>query len=82
MDADQKLTEVLAAKNKDKCPKCNKQIDRGDVAWNTASTESGTPYSVMEIICEKCFTEIYHGTTWFEIESFEEFVKELEENLE
>jgi hypothetical protein len=78
LEEDKKLKSVLSTNNKEICPVCRKEIDRGDVAWNTGSTEFGTGYSVLVIICECCFTEIFHGTTWYEIESFDEFIDELE----
>ena len=81
MGEDEKLKGILIANNKDTCPSCNRVIDRGDCAWNTGSTGSGTGYSVMEIICLNCNTEIFYGTTWYDIESFEEFIRELESHI-
>ncbi len=82
MDSDDtKLTEILARNNLAIC-KCGKQIDRVDVAWNNADTESGTSCCSLEIICQVCGNSILHMNAWYpEIESFNEFVEVLEHEL-
>jgi transcriptional regulator with XRE-family HTH domain len=81
LNANVKFSEVLKKYNKDKCPNCNKLIDRGDVQWNNANNENGTGYSVLEIICERCFTEIVYLQSWSYIDDFDAFVEILESEL-
>lgn len=82
MDIDERFKNLLKHYKLDTC-KCGRQIDRGDAAWNCGSTEYGTPYSVLEIICQACDNEIFYGSSWYpEIDDFEKFVDELEECLE
>lgn len=77
--ADEDLENILKKHGKEFCPKCNRKIDRGDVAWNEGSTEAGTPYSVLEIACLQCGTEIAHKYSWSWVESFDDFICALEE---
>jgi len=79
---DIRFSNLLIKINKNKCPNCGKEIDRGDVAWNCACTEAGTECSILSIICQKCSTEIIYEDSWNPgIENFEEFVLELEDIL-
>jgi hypothetical protein len=76
---DEELSKVLKGKNAEKCPRCGRVLDRGDCAWNTGQTEPGTPFSDLYIRCQKCDTEIKHISTWYFVESFEEFIEQLNE---
>jgi len=75
--SDQQFANVLKEHGTLYCPSCGKVIDRGDVAWNNASTHAGTPYSSILIECLRCDTEILYLTSWFEIDSFAELVDVL-----
>ncbi len=78
---DTKLAEILARHNLAIC-KCGKQIDRVDVAWNNAETESGTSCCSLEIICQACGDSVLHMNSWWPwIDSFNEFVEVLEGEL-
>lgn len=78
-EADAEFARVLAEHDASLCPSCGRQLDRGDVAWNNSGTEAGTPYSVLEIICQNCAREIVCIHSWYpEIEDFNEFVDVLE----
>ena len=79
---DKKLKEILVKNNMDICPCCGRQLDRGDVAWNTACTEAGTDYSVVSIICQACDDEMLNAHTWYCIDNFEDLVEELESVIE
>lgn len=59
------LADVLSCHNAVRCPSCAREIDRGDIAWNSGETEAGTGYSMVEIICQGCDTEIVHIDSWF-----------------
>jgi hypothetical protein len=65
MTTDEKLTAILAKHGKSNCPKCGRLLDRGDVAWNNADTEAGTPFTWVEIQCQQCDTEIAHFSSWW-----------------
>ncbi|MBD1379145.1 hypothetical protein [Metabacillus arenae] len=79
---DIEFSKVLKKYNKHICPNCKRGIDRGDVQWNNATTEYGTGYSVLEIICEKCYTEIVYLHSWYPtIDTFDEFVEVLDNEL-
>ena len=79
---DEKFTGILKTIGIEKCPDCGKCVDRGDVAWNSASTEAGTGYSVLEILCQQCDTEVYRTVSWYpSIGDFEEFVSVLTEEI-
>lgn len=81
-ETDKKFASIMKSHGKGKCPSCKKIIDRGDVSWNNPSTEAGTPMTVVEIQCQKCYTEIAHGTSWHPgAEDFEEFVDEVLEDI-
>lgn len=82
-EADAKLKAILQAHNSEPCPHCQKPIDRGDVAWNSASTKAGTGYSVLEIQCQRCLYEIAYVKSWYSgIHDFNEFVYVLGEDWE
>ena len=76
-ELDERLQKVLEEKGLSTC-ECGRKIDRGDCSWNTGSTEAGTGYSVLDIRCLLCLSDIHHSTTWARVESFEEFISELE----
>ena len=63
-DWDVELKRVLQKQGWDKCP-CGREIDRGDLEWNSASNESGTPYSSVYITCQACDTEIAYIQDWY-----------------
>jgi hypothetical protein len=65
MTSDEKLAAVLVEHGKSNCPSCGRIIDRGDVAWNNAQTESGTPCTWVQIQCVKCESEIGHFWSWW-----------------
>ena len=74
-----RLKEILKSKNLTHC-KCGREIDRGDCSWNIGSTEAGTEYAVLNIICEKCCENLFYETTWYPgIDTFEEFLNELKD---
>ena len=79
--ADAEFQRVLAAHDATNCPHCSKPIDRGDVAWNDASTDAGTGYSVLTVQCQRCFHEIAYFRSWHgSIHDFNEFVHVLGED--
>lgn len=61
--ADQQFAALLSAHSLTTCPSCAKPIDRGDLAWNNAST-GYTPYSVVEILCQRCDHELLFLKSW------------------
>ena len=73
-----KLADILAYHKATHCPRCLRIIDDGDIAWNNGSTEAGTPYASVEIICQACDTNIVHITAWAEIEDYEGILEVLE----
>lgn len=81
-ETDKKFASIMKSHGKEKCPSCKKIIDRGDVSWNNPSTEAGTAMTVVEIQCQKCYTEIVHGTSWYPgAEDFEELVDDVLEDI-
>ncbi|HBJ1645818.1 TPA: hypothetical protein LA462_000271 [Clostridium botulinum] len=76
--ADGKFKSILERYNKEVCPNCGKEIDRGDVCWNNPTSDGedgGTPYCVIAIQCQACDTEIKSGTSWYPgADDFEELV--------
>ena len=79
MSENERLLEALRKIRKDTCDNCGRTLDMGDVAWNTGSTEYGTEYSVMEIICQACDNEVLHQETWSSIDNLNDFIDELKE---
>jgi hypothetical protein len=63
-EVDIKLKKYLKDHGVEFCPKCNKEIDRYDIAWNNSST-GWTPVTVVEIQCQKCDNEIAHFESWY-----------------
>lgn len=63
------------------CKVCDTKADRGSCSWNNKSTEAGTPYSTIHVECQFCFEELAHCQTWAPVESFAEFLIELESEL-
>jgi hypothetical protein len=77
-EADKTLSRKLDEMGKTKCPNCGRILDRGDVAWNSASTEAGTDYSRAHIQCQACETEIADWWSWYPCaDTFEEFVENV-----
>ena len=65
------------------CKNCGKEIDEGDIFWNNSSTRAGTPYCMLEIICQKCDTEIVYLNCWHpEIDDLDEFFDQLDKEME
>lgn len=82
-EADAELHSILLEHHADRCNNCGREIDRGDVAWNGGSTEAGTPWSVLQITCQNCDTQIIHIDSWYPgIDSFSEFVDVLRDKWE
>jgi hypothetical protein len=72
-DWDQELKRILQRRKWDKCTVCGREIDRGDIAWNDACTDVGTPFSIVFIICQACDTSIARVQSWYpEIEDLED----------
>ena len=75
------LREILQCHDALNCPDCGREIDRGDIAWNSPSTEAGTPMSFVEIICQGCQTGIAHVWSWWPgIDDFSDVLKVLEDD--
>ena len=78
---DEKFREVLRAHGKEFCPDCGRHLNRMDAAWNNGSTEYGTGYSVLEVMCAACSAEIVCVHSWYpHIDDFEEFIEVLEKD--
>ncbi len=60
----QKLLSTLSHLRRDRCGKCGRVIDEGDMTWNGGSTEYGTPYSVIMCICQNCDSSVFVYNTW------------------
>lgn len=76
--ADEEFARALAAHGKTNCPTCGRVIDRGDVAWNSASTEAGTGYSTAYIHCQACGAEVASWSSWWsEVSDWCEFCAQL-----
>jgi hypothetical protein len=78
-ELDAAFAAELDKRGKRICPVCAKVIDRGDVAWNQGSTEAGTDYSVVEIQCEGCQTEIGHFATWYDVSDFDDVIRVMDD---
>lgn len=77
-DEDISFKNILKIHDKE-CCQCGRELDRGDCSWNNAGTDAGTPYCVLNVICQQCDTEIVHVFSWWpEIEDFSDFVDILE----
>lgn len=77
-----RLKSILKIKGYDTCKDCGRKLDQGDVAWNEACTEYGTPFTVIEIQCLKCETEAALVRSWHWAESLDEVVEILEDELD
>jgi hypothetical protein len=81
-EADDIFAQFLEEKGISPC-ECGRVIDRADVAWNNAQTESGTPLSFVEVQCLNCQAEIIYWSSWYpDISSFEELVEHVLEDAE
>lgn len=61
----ERLKKILREHDAEVCPNCGHEIGFGDLAWNEARSEAGTPYTVIEIQCINCQTEIVQIMSWF-----------------
>jgi RNase P subunit RPR2 len=83
LSADERLAAVLKEHSATRCKSCRRKLDRGDVSWQNASTEAGTGFTTVYIICQSCGTETAEVFSWYpETDSFEEAVRVLEEDWE
>lgn len=74
-----RLSQILKNHDAEICTGCGRTLDRGDIAWNNGSTDFGTGYSTVEIICEGCYTEAAVVHSWYpEISNFEDVINVLE----
>lgn len=81
-EAERALSDLLVAAGYSPCSKCGRQIDRGDVAWNNPSTEAGTDYTVVEIQCQGCNSEIVRFTSWWPgADNFEDLVENVFQDM-
>src|SRR5690349_17570176 len=64
-DPDAVLAAKLESMGKSACPSCGRRLDRGDVAWNEASTSEGTPITWAHIQCQACDTEVAEWWSWW-----------------
>lgn len=76
---DKRFAAILKEHRATNCPNCAKKIDRNDISWNNPSTEAGTPFCVIDIICIECKKSIAHVNSWYpSIEDFDEVLYVLE----
>lgn len=77
--ADLRFAEQLQAHGVAICEGCGRALDRYDVSWNNGSTEYGTGYCTVNIICAQCDRNIAQVHSWYpEIESFDDAVHVLD----
>ena len=80
-ELDARLAMVLAEHAASTCNKCGRTLDRGDVAWSSGSTEAGTPFSYIEVMCARCDAQKINVRSWWpEVESLEEAIDILEKD--
>lgn len=73
-----KLGEILKKHNAERCSNGHK-IGFGDIAWNCASTEAGTDFSTVDIICTLCGLEVVLIRSWYPwIETADELLSVIE----
>jgi hypothetical protein len=65
MTDDEELARILAEHKTTACPSCGHEIGFGDIAWNNGDTESGTPYSYVDIQCAVCQGPIAQIHSWW-----------------
>lgn len=75
-----RLKQILQTHQAEFCPACNHEIGLGDIAWNEASTEAGTPVSTIEIQCVICQTEIKWLHSWTGIDDIDDLLDIIEDN--
>lgn len=51
------LYEILSEHDSSHC-KCGRKLDFGDISWNESASEAGTPFSIVNIQCQRCDLEI------------------------
>jgi hypothetical protein len=77
---EQRLTAVLQEHGAAACPKCGRTIDRGDVSWQGANTQAGTPCTTVYVICQGCDTEVAEVFSWLPwVDHFGDVLDLLEE---
>ena len=72
-EEEQRLKEILKSKGSSIC-QCGREIDFGDIAWNEACTESGTPLCCIEIECQACDEAIKLIHSWYPAETIGELI--------
>ena len=78
IDNNKLFCSILLNNNKNICPVYGRIIDIGDMAWNNGESDYGSPCSVIECQCQKCGTEIFHFSTWGEMENIDAVINEIE----
>ena len=80
MDEEQleaELKRILRENDAEFCT-CEHEIGFGDISWNNAYTEYGTPHATVEVDCQECGREIAYSQTWTEIENTQDVLDVLE----
>ena len=73
----QRFKRFLEHKEITHCKKCGKPLDLGDMSWNGAHTEAGTPCSRIFVECEKCNHENYDGVDWGDLTNIDDVLDHL-----
>jgi hypothetical protein len=75
------LSQILKKHEKDTCSECDREIVKEDCSWTNGETEWGTPHSTLSIDCICGENILFIATWWPSIDSFDEFLDVLEENI-
>ncbi len=81
-DYNGRLKQILKQNGFNRCPSCRRELDQGDMAWNNASTESGTGYCSVVCQCQQCDYGIFEVRSWYpEITDLEDICIVLQDEL-
>ena len=58
-----RFKEIMKTLNKSHC-KCGRELEIGEMSWNSGEGDYGTPYSIINVICDKCSEEVIHFERW------------------
>lgn len=75
------LQGVLREEGCATCQNCERVLDENDVEWVGGQTEAGTEYYEVRVSCSACGHSLRSGSGWGLIESPEEGVKYLGEDI-
>lgn len=82
IDWGEKVKSILKENGYQFCKSCGRELDQGDLAWNEASTEAGTPHAVVVCQCQNCLAGVFEVRSWWpSMETLKDVCHVLDGNL-